>query len=117
MLFILWAGFSLFAFGTFLMGYLLNFPGIASIGAVLVMLTGAQVILEDIQIADGEQIERNYTTVDNQTVENRAVVNSTYQNHSWTQTFSHENAIGIGVFQLLIGVLLFLNQFDKLSQE
>lgn len=117
MLFQLWVAFSLFAFGTFLMGYLLGFPGIASIGAVLVMLTGGQVILEDIQVADGQQIERNYTTVDNTTVENQTTINSTYQNHSWTQTFTSDNAIGIGVFQVLIGVLLFFNEFDKLSRE
>ena len=39
-----------------------------------------------------------------------------YTNHSWTEEFASENAVGIGVFQLLIGVLLFYQQMLAIGE-
>lgn len=117
MLLILWAAMSTAGLATFVLGHLLGFHGVASIGAVLVMLTGAQVLADDIQVKTGQDITRSYTTVGNQPVENRTVVNSTYADHSWTEQFASQNAIGIGLFELLVGVLLFYNQFVAMGEE
>lgn len=117
MLLTLWIVLTIFGFAVFVLGHLLGFPGIAAIGAVLVMLTGAQVVAEDIQLPSGEVTERSYTEIGNETVENRTVVNSSYETHSWTQAFASDHAIGIGVFQLLIGVLLFFNELESWSTE
>jgi hypothetical protein len=116
MLLILWAAMSTAGFAVWITGHLLGFHGVASIGAVWLMLVGGQVLLDDIQVKTGERIERDYTTIDNSTVENETVVNDTYATQSWTETFASQNAVGIGVFQLLIGVLLFYNQFVAMGE-
>lgn len=115
MLLTLWAVLTTTGFATFVLGHLLGFHGVASIGAVLTMLTGLNVVADGLQLKDGEQITREYTTVGNETVENQTTVTNSYQNHSWTQTFASENAIGLGVFELLIGVLLFYQEMEAIA--
>lgn len=112
----LWVALSGLAFGSFILGHLLGFPGVASIGAVLVMIVGADVVLNDVQVKTGEQIERDYATVNNTTVENSTTVNATYRTHSWTEQNLGTNAIGLGIFQILIGVLLFYQQMLAIGE-
>jgi len=112
----LWVTLSTAGLVAFVLGHLLGFHGVASIGAVMVIIVGGEVILNDIQVKTGEQIDREYTTVGNDTVENATTVNNTYQQHSWTKTFATENAIGLGIFQILIGVLLFYQQMLAIGE-
>lgn len=115
MLLTLWVVLSTAGLVTFLLGHLLGFHGVASIGAVMVMLSGLNVVADGLQLKDGERVERSFTTIDNETVENETLVTNNYQSHSWTEEFAHENAVGLGVFQLLIGVLLFYQQMEAIA--
>lgn len=119
MLLILWTVLSAAGLVTFIVGHLLGFHGVASIGAVWLMIVGGQVLLDDIQVKSGEDIERQFTEIgDNATVvENRTIVNDTYTNQSWTEAFATDNAVSIGLFEILIGVLLFWNQFVAMGEE
>lgn len=100
----------------FILGHLLGFPGVASIGAIMLVLVGGDVLLNDIQVKTGENIDRDYSTVGNEPVENQTTVNNTYDTHAWTDTFASNNAISLGVFQALIGVLLFYNQWESMAE-
>jgi len=113
----LWTVLSTAGLVTFVVGHLLGMHAVASIGAVMTMLTGLNVAVEGLEMKDGEQIEREFTTVNNQTVANSTAVNDTYRTHSWTEEFAHENAVGLGVFQLLIGLAFFYRQMEERSEE
>jgi hypothetical protein len=112
----LWVALSTAGLVTFVLGHLLNFHGVAAIGAVVVMLVGGEVILGDLQIKDGERIERNYTEVNGTAVATEETVNNTYAQHSWTERFASDNAIGLGIMQLLVGVLLFYQQMQAIGE-
>lgn len=116
MLLTLWVALSSLAFGSFILGHLLGFHEVASIGAVMVIIVGADVILNDIQVKTGEEIEREYTDVNGETVENATTVNATYRTHSWTEANLGTNAIGLGLFQILIGVFLFYQQMLAMGE-
>lgn len=116
MLLMLYAVLTTLAFGSFILGHLLGFHGVASIGAVMVMIVGADVVLNDVQMKTGEQIDREYTTVNNTTVENSTTVNATFRTHSWTEQSLGTNALGLGIFQMLLGVLLFYQQMLAIGE-
>lgn len=40
---------------------------------------------------------------------------TTYKTYSWTEKFASQNAIGIGLIQLLLGVLLLYGHFDEVQ--
>lgn len=106
----MWAALTTLAFGSFILGHVLGFHEIAVIGATLVMIVGADVVANDVQVKTGEQIDRQYSDVNNTTVETTTTVNATYRTHSWTEENLGTNAIGLGIFQLLIGLFLFYEQ-------
>lgn len=116
MLLTLWVVLSTAGLVAFLLGHLLGFHGVATIGAVMVMLAGADVVLGGIEVADGETIERNYSNVSGEVVAVNETVTDTYSNYSWTERFASDYAVGIGVFQLLIGVLLFYQQMLAIGE-
>lgn len=117
MLLTLWAALTTLAFGSFILGHALGFHEIAVIGAALVMIVGADVVLHDVQVQTGEEIDRQYADVNNTTVETTTTVNATYRTHSWTEENLGTNAVGLGIFQLLIGVFLFYEQMLVIGED
>lgn len=123
MLLTLWAALTTLAFGSFILGHLLGFHGVASVGAVMLIIVGGDVILNDVQVKTGEQVTNEHklfnetqSESDTTVVQNSTTVNYTYETHSWTEENLGRNAIDLGLFQILIGLLLFYQQMLAIGE-
>lgn len=103
-------------FATWLLGHYFQYTGIASIGAVLLIAVGGAVALTDLQVKTGETVERNYGTVDNETV----VVNQTTTNQYETLTILDQfggvsGPLSLGGLLMILGGLLMTQHLNEVA--
>lgn len=117
MILTLWVALSTAGLVTFVLGHVFGFHGIAAIGAVMVILVGGEIGLTGMEIKDGHTINRTHTTVQSdKVVLDNSTQKDTYTKHSWTRIFSSDHALGLGILQMLIGVLLFYQQMLAIGE-
>lgn len=71
---------------------------------------GRVIFTSDRQTAEAYQYDTSTEEVFEETNET-----TTYETYSWTEEFASSNAIGIGLIQLLLGVLLLYGHFDEVE--
>lgn len=105
------------AFGTgmWLIGHHFEFHGVAAIGATIIILTGGAAAISDVAVQSGEDIERDYTTVANQPVENHTSI--AYD----TDPVATSNSIGsaesylLGALTMIAGGLLLSQDLNQIG--
>lgn len=98
-------------FLAWLIGELLDYSGIATIGGVLILIAGSAVVLTGIQVHSGMTKTTQYTTVNNTVVANSSTTHFMYETRSVGSVF------GIGILGSLgIGGLIMLLAATMLGQ-
>lgn len=118
-------GFSFFALGTVFQYY-----GVASIGAVLLIAVGGAVAIGGLEVAVGEDVDRDYETVEviendtstsNKTISNETVVTNVsrtteYREVAILEQFdSATTTLGLGALHLLLGGIMFSRQLEEIT--
>lgn len=113
MLLITFVVLSTFGFGTWLTGHFFGYTAIAAIGAVLVISVGGAVVLTNLEVKTGEQIDRSYTEINNSTVETQTNVSYEYSRDAVTREFGDSAAqVSLGGLWMLLGALLFVHDIN-----
>jgi len=100
----------------FLLGATLGYEGIASIGAVIVIITGGAVVLSDLETQTGQTIERDFETIDNETVAVNETVSYQYETIAVLQEFGGTTGyFGFGALQMLAGAVLMTRYLSEAS--
>lgn len=92
-----------------LLGYVQEMPGVAAIGAIIVIGAGATVIFGGLEVEAGQEIAKQYTTVNNSTVNNATTVDTQYRSVSTPQQFQ------LGGLVTVVGGLLFIRGLGDAS--
>lgn len=85
-----------------LLGYVQEMPGVAAIGAIIVIGAGATVVLGGLEVEAGQQVAKQYTTINNTTVNNATTVETQYRSVSTPQQLQ------LGSLVTVVGGLLFM---------
>ena len=103
-------------FGAWLLGHYFEYTGVAAVGAVLIIAVGGAVVFTSLEVRAGETIERNYTTVGNEPVENATTVTETYQTVKISEQFGGPiNNFSVGAMIMLLGGLLLTRHLNEVS--
>ena len=100
-------------FGAWLLGHYFGFTGIAAIGAVVVIGVGGAVVLSGLLVQTGEVVERDYTTINNSTVETNTTVSFSYEQHALAQQLG--GSVNLGGLQMIAGGLLLIQHLNNRS--
>jgi len=84
-----------------LLGYLQELPGVGALGAIIVIGAGATVVLTTLQVEAGQEIAKQYTVINNSTVNNATTVDTQYRSVPAPQQFQ------LGGLITVVGGLLF----------
>lgn len=118
-------GFSFFALGT-----VFEYYGVASIGAVLIIAVGGAVAINGLEVAVGEDVDRefetvelvendtstNTTTVRNETVVTNVTRTTEYESVGiFTQFDNDATTLGLGALHLLLGGVMFSRPLEEIS--
>jgi hypothetical protein len=104
---------STLGFAVFVLGNILDYTGVAAVGAVVVIAVGGAVALTDLETATGETVEREYTTVNNETVVASTTSTTTYQTVAPLREFGDAGPLSLGALQMLVGGLLFARRLEE----
>jgi len=104
---------STLGFGLFLLGSMLDYTGVAAVGAVLVIAVGGAVALTDLETATGETVEREYTTVNSETVVASTTSTTTYETVAPLREFGDAGPLSLGGLQMLVGGLLLTRRLNE----
>jgi len=85
-----------------LLGYFQEMPGVAAIGAIIVIGAGATVVLGGLEVEAGQEIAKQYATINNTTVNNATTVETQYRQVSTPQQLQ------LGGLVTVVGGLLFM---------
>ena len=85
-----------------LLGYLQEMPGVAAVGSIIVIGAGATVVLGSLEVEAGQEIAKQYATINNTTVNNATSVQTQYRSVSTPQQLQ------LGGLITVVGGLLFL---------
>lgn len=107
---------STLGFATWLLGHYFQYTGIASIGAVLLIAIGGGVAMTDLQVKTGETVDKEYDTVNNETV----VVNQTTTNEYETLTVLNQfggvgGPLSLGGLLMILGGLLMTHHLNEVA--
>jgi len=119
-------------FGIWILGHLLYmsersgvFIAIASIGAIVIMVTGGMVALDDVEQQTGQTIEKDFEEAANVStandteivyVNNETQVRYTYDRISLTDRFGAAfGQLGLGGLQMIVGALLMIRDLEEVS--
>lgn len=105
------------AFGLilWLLGHYFSFHGVASIGAILVIMVGGAAAISDVTVQSGEQIERQFDTVDNQTVNNESTISYTETPVAVTTTIGAVESYMLGALTMIAGALLLVQNLNEVG--
>lgn len=93
-------------FGLWLLGHTFDFKGVAVIGAVLVIAVGGAVTLTDLSVRTGETVDKEYTTVDGNTVVDNTSTSYQYEPVAPSEQFGGLGTFSIGALVMIVGALL-----------
>jgi len=114
MLLVTFAFLNVLGFGVWLLGHYFDYTGVAAIGAVFIIAAGAAVTLTTLEVRDGEHIERDFATVDNDTVNNQTIVHETTRTVKISDQFGGPlNNFSIGGLMMLVGGLLMTQHLNE----
>lgn len=101
-------------FGIWILGHYFEYTGIAAIGAVFVIAVGGAVALTSLEVRSGETIDREYTSVGNEPVENQTTVTKTAETVKISERFGGPlNHFSIGALLMLVGGLLMTHRLEE----
>lgn len=95
-------------------GHFSNYTGIAAIGAVLVIAVGGAVVLTDLHVKTGEEVEREYTEVNNSTVVDNVTRTNTYERVAILDELGNDaGPLSLGALMMLAGALLMVHRLNE----
>jgi hypothetical protein len=101
-----------FGLGLFLLGSILDYTGIAAVGAVVVIAVGGGVAVTGLNTVTGETVDRQYTTVNNQTVVDSTTSTQTTETVAPLREFGDSGPLSLGGLQMAVGGLLFARRLN-----
>lgn len=124
MLLVSYVVFSAVGFSIFVVGTVFDYYGIAAIGAALAIAVGGAVAIGGLEVAVGEDVDREVETVEvnkNGTVVNETVVSNVsrtteYRDVEILDQFSNDaTTLGLGALHLLLGGIMFSRPLEELT--
>lgn len=106
---------SAFGTGLWLLGHYFEFHGVAAIGAVIVIAIGGAATLTPLTVKSGEQIDRDFATINNQTVNNQTNISYTYQTVAVTQSIGSLQSYLLGALTMIAGALLLVQDLNQIE--
>ena len=104
---------SLLGFGIWAIGSFFQYTGIAAIGAVLVISLGGAVVLTDLRVKTGVEIDNEHTVVDGETVVDNSTRTFEYQTVSLIDEFGDAGHLSLGGLLMLVGGLLMTHALNE----
>jgi len=101
--------------GFWLLGHYWSFAGVATIGGIIVLAAGGSVVMTDLTYQTGEQIEKNHTVVDNETVVSNVSVTEVREPVAIQDTFSPVTGFSVGALTMIVGGLLVVQHINDIS--
>ena len=102
----------------FLIGHFFEYTGVATIGAIMLIAVGGTVASTQLVVQDGQQVEKSFTVVDNETVNNQTEVIRS------TRPVAISDAIGgpvtsysTGGMLMIVGGLLLTRHINEVYLE
>lgn len=103
-------------FATWLLGHYFQYTGIASIGAVLLIAVGGAIAVTDLQVKTGETVEKEYGTVDNETVVTNQSTTNQYETVTVLQQFGGVGGpLSLGGLVMILGGLLMTHHLNEVA--
>lgn len=95
-------------------GHFFEYTGIAVIGAILVIAVGGGVVLTDLNVKNGETVDREYTEVNNTTVVDNVTRSNTYERVAILDEFGGGTGpLSLGGLMMLCGGLLAVHRLNE----
>jgi glucan phosphoethanolaminetransferase (alkaline phosphatase superfamily) len=98
-----------------ILGQYFTYTGIAVVGAVLVIAAGATVMVTQLSVVVGQDITRDHTVVDNETVENTTSVEQVTRPIETQTQFAALNSFSIGALVTIVGGLLATRHLEEVA--
>lgn len=104
-----------FGAGLWLLGHIFGYHGISSIGAVIILMVGGAAAVTSVEVQTGETIERQFTTVDNDTVENNTTVSYETQPVAVTESLGSVQSYLLGALTMIAAALLLVQDLNRVG--
>lgn len=97
-------------------GHLFEYHGVASVGAVIIIMVGGVATMGVVTVPSGETVDRNYDTVNNSTVVVNETVTEQREPVQITGQYSGViSSLGLGGFTMIAGALLLAQDLSQVG--